>query len=813
MKNNNITIKKLKNTNFSNLYNALLTNNNINDDILYQLLKLSIIFINSEDKNIEKLGYRIILLFSIKTENYYPLYDIAINKGLYPIIHIIDRFNLIEDSFYSEVNSSLIEQLKNNNHYLSSEQVKLHTYYENNIDKSLCIVAPTSYGKSELFINEIEKLENKKICILVPTKTLLEEVKIKLSKINTINSRLIITHPDMYNKSEKSFIAVFTQERLLRLLKNEKDLYFDYVVIDEAHNLLAKDERTLTLSTSIMVLYKRNNNTKFKYLTPFIKDIKSLNLKFIENTTNEFKISEYLKSEMIYYYNYSNAGNFLYLYDQFIDQYYELAKHSMNEFDFIKDKAGKKNIVYFNKPKEIEKFAYEFAEKLNEIKSEYIDSIINNIKDYVNKDYKLLFCLKHGVIYHHGAVPDLVRYYIEELYKNCDDIKYIVCSSTLLEGVNLSADKLFVFQFKRGQRNLNSSDIKNLIGRICRFSEIFNETTNNLYLLTPKVYFVDFPKYSDSRSSMKNCIQNTLRIDKKINDKLENPLLENAKCKQKDYEKDINFISNFEDNIINIDNPKLLRTKFGKSCIQNGITEINVFEQENEMQQKIDILIANNFVIDNCDVLFEKISDIFLIEEINNEDNNFDRLKRNKARNFYSFMLKSMIDNYSFSSLINKIVYYWKNRIRMKNDGSISEAYAYVGRWGDITRNGNRKYWIDLTSKSDNELVNLAIIKAKEEQDYINYTIIKFIETFNDFNLLDKNFYNKVKYGTSDNNYILMIQNGYSISLANLLLKHYCNYISIDEENKNISIDSSVIQLMKNDNVNGLLIFELERLL
>ena len=80
--------------------------------------------------------------------------------------------------------------------------------------------------------------------------------------------------------------------------------------------------------------------------------------------------------------------------------------------------------------------------------------------------------------------------YIERLYAELNDIKYVVTSSTLLEGVNLPADKMFIMDNKKGQSNLSPSDFKNLIGRVCRFSQIFDRDTGSLTKLEPEIYLV-----------------------------------------------------------------------------------------------------------------------------------------------------------------------------------------------------------------------------------------------------------------------------------------------------------------------------------
>jgi reverse gyrase len=75
-------------------------------------------------------------------------------------------------------------------------------------------IAPTSYGKSSIIIEHLKlNNSNKKVGIIVPTKSLLAQTY-KLLRSHISDKRIII-HDEMYD-NDKSFIAVFTQERALR---------------------------------------------------------------------------------------------------------------------------------------------------------------------------------------------------------------------------------------------------------------------------------------------------------------------------------------------------------------------------------------------------------------------------------------------------------------------------------------------------------------------------------------------------------------------------------------------------------------------
>jgi len=69
----------------------------------------------------------------------------------------------------------------------------------------------------------------------------------------------------MYNADDDDFIAVLTQERLLRLMRKASNLSFDTVFIDEAHNLLEDDQRSVLLAKTIILLGNRKQETAFNF--------------------------------------------------------------------------------------------------------------------------------------------------------------------------------------------------------------------------------------------------------------------------------------------------------------------------------------------------------------------------------------------------------------------------------------------------------------------------------------------------------------------------------------------------------------------
>ena len=104
----NLTLNRLKNTSFKCLYKKLIAEENLTENEKFKLLQLALVFYNSSDKDIKELGYRIIVIFSNRSHFYQPLYEIAVNDGLYPIAKFIEM-KLSNNNLTSELNSIFLE--------------------------------------------------------------------------------------------------------------------------------------------------------------------------------------------------------------------------------------------------------------------------------------------------------------------------------------------------------------------------------------------------------------------------------------------------------------------------------------------------------------------------------------------------------------------------------------------------------------------------------------------------------------------------------------------------------------------------------
>ncbi|NCA93786.1 MAG: DEAD/DEAH box helicase [Sphingobacteriia bacterium] len=816
-------MRSIKDTDFFVAYKKLATGltERLTENENFLLLKFAVIFLNYGEEHLEKFGYKIILSYSNLFTDYKPLYDVAINKDYIPVAKFIEDKYLSSEEYEKNFHRLWMSAYKQNyKHirngkeiYFSAGQKRLHEFSKN-IDNFI-IVAPTSYGKSELIIHKVEDNLDKNVCIIVPTKSLLAQTRkslLKNSKIRDSRNK-IITHPDMLNEISENFIAVLTQERLLRLLQKHTDLNFDIVLIDEAHNLMEYDKkhniREILTVQDLKILRKRNINVKYYYFTPFLVEPQNLKV-FRDQTLLVDKIHEFIKVEKYFVFDLFATEKKLKIYDQFIDDFFDIKELSeINEpFSFIKEYAGRKNIIYTNRPKNIEKFAVTIQ---NPIKAnDEIEKVQKALKDFLHQDYNLIKTIKNGVAYHHGGMPENVRLYVENAFSQIKEIKYIITTSTLLQGVNIPAEKLFLLDTKKGLENLNAAQFKNLSGRICRFSEVFNKDLGELKRLEPEIYLIK-SSFSDSRANIENFLKERVKDNKIVPDEIDNPLIKQnieddlSEDERKVIKESEEYQENIEKGSSDLENLRTVSSEIAKLCFKNNIHDFDIFENEEQLEKNYQNSKDIN-PVSNSDNLIFLITKIFLWKiKLNESDtDNFTRLENDKAKMFYSMLLEWRALGKSYGEMINSFIWYWDNK---KTD-----SYIYVGtKWGEMTspyNEGHRELYIDLSTKSPSQKINIAIIRIKEEQDFVDYQLMPYVEILNDLELIESSFYDRIKYGTDDEAMIKMLKEGFSIELAKAIKNgDYSEYIDMSDT---LKINIGIVQKMKDNNENEILIFEIQ---
>lgn len=136
--------------------------------------------------------------------------------------------------------------------------------------------------------------------------------------------------------------------------------------------------------------------------------------------------------------------------------------------DIVKT-VGKEDqsLVYCSSRRSVLVNAVKYARNIQPKNDETLNALAAEIKKEVHDDCYLADLIVRGVAYHVGYLPANIRLRIERSFEN-GDLRTIFCTSTLVEGVNLPADNLFVTSYRNGQSNMDQVEFRNLIGRVGR---------------------------------------------------------------------------------------------------------------------------------------------------------------------------------------------------------------------------------------------------------------------------------------------------------------------------------------------------------
>ncbi|HAA76583.1 TPA: hypothetical protein DCE37_15835, partial [Candidatus Latescibacteria bacterium] len=489
----------------------------------------------------------------------------------------------------------------------------------------------------------------------------------------------VLTHPDAFNEDAR-FVAVMTQERLQRLLVEHPDLVLDQLLVDEAHNLLPGDTRAVDLSQVILIARSRNPELAITYYTPFIASPQNLrHIDGADQATQVKSVNEHVKIERFLI---TSPGEHHRLYDQFLNDTFELEDEApADEVAAVLQAGGHRNLVYVNRPKDAQDLAARLTSQRPQVElTEPATRAISAIADLIDPRYGLIDAIKHGVMFHHSQVPDSLRLYIEELFREDDSVdpRYLVTTSTLLEGVNTPADRLIMMTGARGRANLSRSAFRNLAGRVGGFRELFSPDRQDLTLLQPRIHLIP-STYSRSNWNVDSFLRNVANVASIIEDDVRNPLLEHAEDISGRHAA-LEYLENIESGVTTVVGARVATTEVGRLCFRHGVHDFDIIETEETLQARVDQQRGRE-LIDDVATLLDVIVEIFLegIELPDGDD--LARIRDTEgARRFYAMVLDWRSRNEPFRRMISHFVRYWSN---------LTDEYVYVGhRWGEVRYGG-----------------------------------------------------------------------------------------------------------------------------
>ncbi|OAQ39556.1 hypothetical protein A5893_08145 [Pedobacter psychrophilus] len=405
--------------------------------------------------------------------------------------------NILIDSYDSAILLELELERRNKTVIIGEEQI-LTTAFQKKLwddiksyDK-IVISAPTSSGKSFIVKKAIKEkiLNNDEYFILyvVPTRALINQVSEELRQEindNDVDIKTVYIHDETGLNFKKIFIL--TPERCLSLLKERREHEFkiDLIFIDEIQNVEDTQGRGTLFEFVFQELIKLFSEAIIIAAGPNIENPNKLyeNIFNIKSNSSETMVSPVFQIKTIVTVLHDKKIRFTLIKNSESSQSFEIETSIDLKQIFLKSTgnglrelinicgADESNIIYSPKGNWAENWALKYIEPLQDVQiHSEVKDIVEFLEDEVHPFYNLAICLNKGVAFHHGNLPDLVRKEIEDCFLE-GKIKILFCTSTLLQGVNLPANNIFIVSPKKRTFPLSSFDFGNLIGRAGRIKD------------------------------------------------------------------------------------------------------------------------------------------------------------------------------------------------------------------------------------------------------------------------------------------------------------------------------------------------------
>lgn len=368
--------------------------------------------------------------------------------GLYPYLDDPDTLSL-GDRLAFEAHRPLVQPREEFVFHSMQAQV-----YARLMDgETVILTAPTSFGKTLIVDALVVSGKYDNLAVVVPTIALIDEVRRRLSRLNETWALgyKVITHPGQAQGDRNIF--VFTQERAL-----EEDDFpqLGIAVIDEMYKLsLNQDaDRGPLLNQALYKLRKLAN--QLYLLGPNVGTLGELPADFEHR---------FIPSDD------STVAVDVVRVDRTGDDREDLLR--------ICRELDDPTLIFVKSPNR----ANEVARWLVEagIGGGGLQGAGDWVAENYHPDWILARSLRVGVGVHHGRVPRAIAHHIVSAF-NRDQLGFLICTSTLIEGVNTTAKNIVVLDDKIDRRKYDLFTFKNIQGRSGR---MFKHFVGRVFLFNP----------------------------------------------------------------------------------------------------------------------------------------------------------------------------------------------------------------------------------------------------------------------------------------------------------------------------------------
>lgn len=319
--------------------------------------------------------------------------------------------------------------------------------------KNLLVSAPTSFGKSFIIDAYIATKKPSNVVIILPTVALTDETRRRLhNKFGGLYN--IITQQDEEIKERNLFI--FPQERAFAYLG--KFPAIDILIVDEFYKASSTihDERYASLVKIIIELKKIAAQCYF--IAPDF-----------ELEPDDYPLTKGMTL--------LSVDRFT-VYTEIHEDYKEITQNE-NKAEQKEERLvellclGRKNLVYAGDPSNIKEVSDIVKRRLAPVNNSKLNLFSSYLIEQYGTNYRLIDLIKRGVGIHDGKIHRPLAQLQIKLFSEDSGLTSVISSSSIIEGVNTSAENVVLWSNKIAKKILSSYSYNNIIGRAGRMFKYF----------------------------------------------------------------------------------------------------------------------------------------------------------------------------------------------------------------------------------------------------------------------------------------------------------------------------------------------------
>lgn len=327
--------------------------------------------------------------------------------------------------------------------------------------ENVILSGPTSFGKSLILDAFISKSDAKTVAAILPTLALIDETRRRISK-NFPHFQVVTTVSEEFDPKRPVFFAL-TQERFLQR-RDIDDL--DLLFIDEFYNLdQGRDDSRFEILN--LALYRAIPRSKQIFMAgPHISGI-TLGRRW----RGRFKfIATDYRTVAVNLFDRSDAVN-----------------RDVSFVSDLKSVGGASSLVFAASPPSAQRLGTMISEAGISYESEESKAVSEWLRENYHENWGLADFVQIGIGIHHGRVPRAIGQLFVKLF-DAGIIKVLICTSTLIEGVNTSAANVFIYDKQINKTDFDFFSFANIRGRVGRMMRHF---VGNAFLYHPAPEEVD----------------------------------------------------------------------------------------------------------------------------------------------------------------------------------------------------------------------------------------------------------------------------------------------------------------------------------